>query len=111
MSESSTVGTRTSDRVDRAGLRPEVLTIGPHSDLYLRSDFILMRFGNTVKTKEIQFCHFPGKSDLFGKKFLFHQLPDVMIHAYAKFALLDFVNKEIMGKHRIFYPNQTSPFC
>ena len=51
----------------RAPLRPEVLTTRPHTDLYLRSDFILMWFGNMVKTKEMQFSRFPGKSDLFGK--------------------------------------------
>ena len=40
---------------DRAVLRPEGLTTRPHTDLYLSGDFILMCFGNTVKTKENQF--------------------------------------------------------
>ena len=44
-----------------ARLRPEVLTTRPHTDLYLRNDFILMCFGNTVKTKEIQFLSFSRK--------------------------------------------------
>ena len=37
---------------DRAVLRPEGLTTGPHTDLYLSGDFILMCFVNTVKTKK-----------------------------------------------------------
>ena len=37
---------------DRAVLRPEGLTTRPHTDLYSRDNFILMCFGNTVKTKE-----------------------------------------------------------
>ena len=38
---------------DRAVLRPEGLTTTrPHTDLYLSDDFILMCFGNTVKTNE-----------------------------------------------------------
>ena len=42
----------------RAGLRPEVLTTWLYTDLYLRSDFISMCFGNMVETKEIQFLSF-----------------------------------------------------
>ena len=39
---------------DRAVLRPECLTVWPHTDLYFSGDFILMCFYNTVKTKENQ---------------------------------------------------------
>ena len=70
-SESSTVGTRTPDKGSydvRAGLRSEVLTTRPHIDLYLRSDFILMCFGDTVKTKEIQFLPFFSKIISIWKK-------------------------------------------
>ena len=53
--------------LDRALLRPEGL-ITSATDLYLSGDFILMCFGNTVKTKEKRSYRFPGKSDLVGKK-------------------------------------------
>ena len=46
---------------DRAVLRPEDLTTRPHIELYLSGDFILMCFGNTVKTKENQFFSFSRK--------------------------------------------------
>ena len=46
---------------DRAVFRPEGLTTRPHTDLYLSGDFILMCFGNTVKTKENQFLSFSRK--------------------------------------------------
>ena len=72
-------------------LRPEVLTTRPHTDLYLRSDFILMCFGNTVETKEIQFLSFSRKIRPSWKKFLCHQLPN-MIH--TKFVPLDVINKK-----------------
>ena len=37
---------------DRAVLRPEGLTTRPHTDLYLSGGFILMCFGNKMKTKQ-----------------------------------------------------------
>ena len=37
---------------DRAVLRPEGLTTQPHTDLYLSGNFILMCFGNKMKTKQ-----------------------------------------------------------
>ena len=46
---------------DRAALRLEGLTTQPHADLYLSVDFILMSFGNMVKTKENQFLSFSRK--------------------------------------------------
>ena len=46
---------------DRAVLRPEGLTTQPHTDLYLSRDFVLMCFGNMVKTKENQFLSFSRK--------------------------------------------------
>ena len=56
MGEWSTVETRTSNGAvlydDGAVLRPEGLTTRPHTDVYLSGDFILMCFGNTVKTTE-----------------------------------------------------------
>ena len=94
---------------DRAVLRSEGLTTRPHTDLYLRGDFILMCFGNTVKTKENQFLSFSRKIRPCWNKFLYHQLPDMMIHTHAKFAPLDFINKtKTNGKCRLFYPNRTS---
>ena len=38
------------------------------TDIHMGRDFILTYIDNTVKTNEIQFMWFPGKSDLFGKK-------------------------------------------
>ena len=32
-----------------------------------------------------------------------------MIHAHAKFAPLDFINKRMKEKRRLFYPNRKSP--
>ena len=55
-----------------AVLRPEGLTIWPHTDLYLSGDFILMCFGNTVKTNENQFLSFSRKIRPCWKKFLHH---------------------------------------
>ena len=52
--------------LDRAVLSPDGLTTSA-TDLYLSGDFILMCFGNTVKTKENHSYRFPGKSDLVGK--------------------------------------------
>ena len=95
--------------LNRAGLRPEVLTTWPHTDLHLKGDFIWTCFGSTVKTKEIQFLSFSRKIRPFGKKFLYHQMPHMMIHNHAKFAPLDFINKKMIGKRRFFYPNRTSP--
>ena len=77
----------------RAGLGSEVLTTRPDTNLYMRSEFIMMCFGDSMKTKENQFCHFPEKSDLFGKKFLHQQLPNMMMHTHEKFAPLDFIKK------------------
>ena len=78
----------------RAGRGLEGLTTQLQTYLYLRSHFILVYIGNMVKTKEIKFLSFPGKSDdLFGK-ILYHQLPDMMIYAHAKFAHLGFMNKK-----------------
>ena len=77
----------------RAGLRPEVLTTWPHTDLCLKDDFILICFGYTVKTKETQFLSFSRKIKPFRKKFLYHQLHNIMIHNHAKFAPVDFINK------------------
>ena len=79
---------------NRAVLRSEGLTTWPHTGVYLSGDFILMFFGNIVKEKKTNFCRFPGKSDLVGRKFMYHQLPNVMIHTHAKFAPLDFTNKK-----------------
>ena len=73
---------------------PEILTTRPHTDLYLSRDFILMCFGNTVKTKEIQFLSFSEKIKPFWKKFLHHKLLDMMIHTHVKFAPLDFINEK-----------------
>ena len=75
MGESSTVETRTSNGAelrpdDRAELRPEGLTNRPHTESYLSGDFILMCFGNTVKTKENQFLLFSRKIRPCLKKFL-----------------------------------------
>ena len=61
-----------------AVLRPEGLTIQPHTDLYLSGDFILM-CGDMVKLKKTNFCHFPGKLYLVGKKFLHHKLPNLLV--------------------------------
>ena len=55
---------------NRAVLRPEGLTTRPHTDLYLSGGFILMCFGNTVKTKENQFLSFSRKIRPCWKKFL-----------------------------------------
>ena len=113
MGKCSTFGTRTSDRrlYDvRAVQRPAVLTTQPRSDFYSRMNFILMCFGNKVKTKEIQFLSFSTKIRTFSKRFLYHQLPNMMIHAHVKLAPLDFMNKNIIGKRRVFDPNRTSPF-
>ena len=55
--EWSTIGTRTliGRLYDvRAGVRPGGLTTRQHTDLYLKSDFILMCISDMVKTKEIQ---------------------------------------------------------
>ena len=68
-----------------------------------------MCFFQDRETKQSSFCHFPGKSDLFGKKFLYHSLPDMIIHAHAKFAPSDFINKKIMEKRRFLDPNRTPP--
>ena len=46
---------------DRAVLRHEGLANRPHTDLYLSMDFILMCFGNNVKTKENQCLSFSRK--------------------------------------------------
>ena len=83
-------------------------TTRPDTDLYSKRNFILMCFGNRVKTEEIQFRCFPGKSDL--KKFLYNQLPDMMIHTHAIFAPLDFINKKMRGKRRVFDPKLINPF-
>ena len=64
MGESSTVETQPfMERLcdDRAVLRPEGLTTRPHTDLCLGGDFILICFGDTVKTKENQFLSFSRK--------------------------------------------------
>ena len=66
MGESSTVRERLETVMmrlhdDRAVFRPEGLTTRPHTDLYLRGDFILMCLGNTLKTKENQFLSFSRK--------------------------------------------------
>ena len=64
MGESSTVETWTCNGVvidDRAELRPESLTTCPHTESYLRGDFILMCFANTMKTKEDQLLSFSRK--------------------------------------------------
>ena len=90
-----------------AELRFEVLTTQPHTDLYLRNDFILMCFGNTVKTKEIQFLSFSRKIRPFWKKFLQHQLHYMMIETSAKFAPLNFINRNDR-ETQVFHPNQTS---
>ena len=55
-----------------AVLRPECLTVGPHTDLYLSGDFILMCFYNTVKTKENQLLSLSRKIRPCWKKFLYH---------------------------------------
>ena len=91
---------------------PEILTTRPLNYLYLRCDFILMCFGNRVKAKEIQLLSFSREIRPFWKKFLYHQLPN-MIHDHAKFAPLDFINKKKMiGKRRSFFFTQTEhPLC
>ena len=58
---------RTSDYDDRAVLKPEGVTTRPHTNLCLSGDFILMCFGNTVKTKENQFLSFSRKLTLLEK--------------------------------------------
>ena len=62
------------------------------------------------RQKKTNFCRFSGKSDLAGKKLMYHWLPNMMIHTHAKFAPLDFMNKKMKGKRRFFYSNRTSPF-
>ena len=57
---------------DRAVLRPECLTVWPHTDLYLSSNFILMCFYNTVKTKENLLLSLSRKIRPCWKKFLYH---------------------------------------
>ena len=47
--------------IERAVLRPERLTTRLHTDLYLSVDFILMCFGNMVKTKENHILPFSRK--------------------------------------------------
>ena len=94
----------------KAWLRPDVLTTWLQTNLYLRSDFILRCFVNTVKTKEIQSLPFSRKIRLFWKKFLYHQLPNMMIHTHAKLAPLGLIyKKKMIGKSRSFDPNRTSP--
>ena len=78
-------------------LRPDVLTTPPHTNLYLRSDFILMCFGNTVKTKKIQFLSCSRKIRPFWKKIPIQP------------TLLGFINQKMIGKCRFFYPNRPSP--
>ena len=46
---------------ERAVLRLEGLTTRPYTELYLSGGFILMCFGNMVKTKENQFLSFSRK--------------------------------------------------
>ena len=87
---------------DRAVLRPVGLTTRPHTDLYLNGDFILMCFGNTVKTKENQFLSFSRKIRLGWKKFLYHQFPNMMIRTHAKFAPPDFINKKNEWEAQVF---------
>ena len=70
-------------------------------------DFILMCFGNTVNTKEIQFLSFPRKIRLFWKKFLCHKLPDMM-KPHVKFASF-FINKKSLGNAG-FLPKSNIPF-
>ena len=95
---------------DREVLRPKGLTTRPHTDVYLSEDPILMCFGNTVKTKENQFLSFSRKIRPCWKKFLYHQLPNMMIYTHAKFAPLDFINKTKMnGKRRFSYSDRASP--
>ena len=77
---------------DRIVLRPEGLTTRPHTDSYLSGDFILMCFGNTAKRN--QFLSFSRKIRPCWKKFLYHLLPNMIIHTHSKFALLDFINKK-----------------
>ena len=74
--------------------RPEDLITGPHTDLYLRSDFIMLCIGNTVKTEEIQFFVFQENETFWEKKSLNHQLPNIMIHTHTKLTPLDFINKK-----------------
>ena len=81
----------------RTGLRPEVLTTRPHTDLYLRGDFILMCFGNMVKTKEIQFLPFSRKIRRFWKNFLFHQLAKYDYTQSCKFHSLSPGRKSLPG--------------
>ena len=51
--------------------------------------------GNTTKTKEIQSLSFSRKIRPFWKKFLYHQLPNMMIHNHTKFDPLEFINKRM----------------
>ena len=54
---------------------------------------------------------FSRKIRPFRGKFQYQLLPNLIRHAHAKFAPLDFVNKKMIGKCRVFFnPNQTSPF-
>ena len=36
-------------------------------------------------------------------------MPDMMIQTHAKFAPLDFMNREIIGKHRFFFTQTEHP--
>ena len=57
---------------DRAVFRPEGLTTRPHTNFCLSGDFILCVLVTRWKQKKINFCRFPGKSDLVRKEFLYH---------------------------------------
>ena len=40
---------------------------------------------------------------------MYHHMPKMMIHTYTKFAALDFINKKMIEKRGVFYPNRISP--
>ena len=79
---------------DRAALRPECLTVWPHTDL--------------SKQKKTNFCHCPGKSDLVGKNSCTTKLPN-MTHTHGKLAPLDFINKQNERERQVFLPKPNIP--
>ena len=49
------------------------------------------------------------ENQIFSEKFLYHLLPNMMIHAHEKFTPSDFVKKQIIGKCMFFLHSRTSP--
>ena len=96
----------------RAGMRPEVLTTRPHTDLYLQSYFILICFGYTLNTKEIQLFSLSRRIRLFWENFLHHQLRNTMLHIHANSLRSPRLHKQnkMIGKRRILHSTE-HPLC